>query len=586
MYGKCGSLQRAWDVFDAIPNKDLVSWTAIITAYARNGHGRQAIHLYHELESQGFHPDAFTYTAALDACSSSKDLTQGKALHSKIRERNLESNAAVANALMNMYSNCGFLDLARNIFENVKERNVISWNTMIRANTQCGHFGKALELYKEMDLRPTPATFVNAIAACCGLLDLSQGKIIHCQVRSMGLEENAIVASALIDFYGKCGRLDEARGVFDRIKHRSRSAHVWTAIISAYTRSGHPARALEIYREMASIREIHPDAVTFVAVLNACSILRCLEEGRQIHRMIARDQKRRSMLEENEFVANSLINLYGKCGCVEDARKVFDLIKNRDVVSWNSIISAYVQQGNHREVIHLFQRMESALEPNEITFQSVLASCSQARDFDLGCEIHARIDRQGSITLARDSKLAIAVVEMYCGCGFPDRAQRIIEEQRIPDSCAWTTTLAAYAHESRLPEFFELYLEMELHGVDFDAVTYVCLLTACSHAGMIDRGRDFFSSMADDRKISQAVEHYACVVDLLARAGWLTQADELIRVIPFEVDVETYMALLGACRMQNDFCLGCRIVRRVLQLNPCHLGAYSLLHNMLTNFAS
>ncbi|EFJ08048.1 hypothetical protein SELMODRAFT_132622 [Selaginella moellendorffii] len=127
---------------------------------------------------------------------------------------------------------------------------------------------------------------------------------------------------------------------------------------------------------------------------------------------------------------------------------------------------------------------------------------------------------------------------------------------------------------------------MELHGVDFDAVTYVCLLTACSHAGMIDRGRDFFSSMADDRKISQAVEHYACVVDLLARAGWLTQADELIRVIPFEVDVETYMALLGACRMQNDFCLGCRIVRRVLQLNPCHLGAYSLLHNMLTNFAS
>uniref|UniRef100_UPI0040747504 Synthetic PPR-DYW protein n=1 Tax=synthetic construct TaxID=32630 RepID=UPI0040747504 len=448
------------------------SWNSKIRGYARNGQPEEALSLYSQMRRSGIKPDNYTFPFVLKACASLSSLKEGKQIHGHVIKSGFESDVYVQSALIDMYAKCGELEDARKVFDEMPERNVVSWNAMISGYAQNGQSEEALELFREMQqegIKPSEFTFCSVLSACASLGSLEMGKQIHGYVIKSGFESIVFVGNALIDMYAKCGSIEDARKVFDEMPERTVVS--WTAMISGYAQNGQSEEALELFREMQ--REgVKPDEVTLPSVLSACANLGALEQGKQIHAYVIK-----SGFESDVFVGSALIDMYAKCGSIEDARKVFDKMPERDVVSWNAMIAAYAQHGHGKEALQLFQQMQQeGVKPSEVTFTSILS--------------------------------------------------------------------------------------------------------ACSHAGLVDEGHHYFESMSPDYGITPRVEHYGCMVDLLGRAGRLDEAEDLIKSMPFQPNVVVWGTLLGACRVHGDVERGERAAERILELDPESAAPYVLLSNI------
>jgi pentatricopeptide repeat protein len=347
----------------------------------------------------------------------------------------------------------------------------------------------------------------------------------------------------------------------------------WNLRLARYVKAGLHHKALDLFAQMQQ-EGLIPDSFTFVQLLNACASLRALESGRQIHAQIIQ-----SGCECNVFVESGLIDMYAKCGSLADARKVFNKMDARDVVSYNAMILAHVKSGQAQEALELFQRMqcEEGAEPDRATFLAVLNACASVASLNEGRCVQEQIIQNG---LGSDVFVANSLIDMYSKCGVIDDAQKVFNKMTTRDVVAWNTMLGGYAMHGLAKEALELLERMCEEGVEVDNVTLVALLSACSHLGLVDEGMHYYESMGLVYGVSSTVEHYACMVDLLGRAGHLDGAEDLIKTMPFEPNVAVWKALLGACRVCGNVEMGERIAKEVIDLDPGNSAGYVLLSNI------
>jgi pentatricopeptide repeat protein len=573
MYAKCTSMQDAWRVFIKMPSRDVVSWNAIILGYVKCGQGKKALELFRQMQCESVVPSPVTFMGVLNACASVVSLEEGRYAHEQILKTGCESNVFVQSSLIDMYAKCGSMEDAGRVFNKMVLHDVVSWNAMILGHVKCGQGQKALELFNCMQqegVQPDPVTFVGVLNACASILALDEGRHVHEQIIECGLESNIFVQTSLVDMYAKSGSMEDAWNVFDNMG--SRVVASWNAMILGLVKCRKGQKVLELFQQMQS-EGVQPDPVTFVGVLNACASIGALDEGRRVHEQIIH-----SGCESDVFVSSSLVDMYAKCGSMKDSWSVFNKMPLRNVVTWNAIIFGYVKFGQGHKALELFQQMQrEGVQPGPVTFAGVLNACASIVALEKGRDVHEQVIRSGCES---NAFVGTSLVDMYVKCGSMEDASRVFNKLPSLNVVSWTAMLKGYAIHGHGKEALGHFERMCEEGVEVNGVTFVCLLSACSHVGLVDEGLHFFESMGSVYSIAAAVEHYSCMVDLLGRAGHLQKAEDITKVMSCEQSIVVWKALVGACRIHGDVELGERISELVLKADPGNAASYVMLSNI------
>ncbi|XP_042376843.1 pentatricopeptide repeat-containing protein At4g37170-like [Zingiber officinale] len=381
--------------------------------------------------------------------------------------------------------------------------------------------------------------------------------------------------NTLLAGYSFAGDLDEAKRLFDRMPDRDHFS--WSTILSAHSRRGLPGEALHFYRSMLRASNgkgaIFSNRFTASSALAAATAVPCLRHGKEIHCHIVR-----MGFDSDAIVWSALSDMYAKCGCINDARHVFDRIADKDVVSWTTMIGRYFDSGQRMEGFYLFSQMlRLGVQPNEFTFAGVLDACSHLAMEGLGRQVHGYMTRIGYDPL---SFSVSALVHMYSKCGNIEKASVVFKGMSRPDLVSWTSIICGCAqngHSEEATRFFDLLLKS---GTKPDQIVFIGVLSACAHAGFIDKGLRIFHSIKDEHSLEHTSDHYACVVDLLSRAGRFEEAEEIIEKMPMKPDKFLWASLLGGCRLHKNLRLGKRAAEALFDLEPENAASYVTLANI------
>lgn len=622
-YGKCGSIPDAQIVFAGCSHQcGLVSWNAMLAAYSQQGYADEVLHLYSQLVDEDMSLDVRTFSVALQACGMLADkqdiqddgqdtiraacLWKGKAIHAAAWRCGYELHVYVASALVSMYGSCGSIQDAHNVFDRVPEPDLVVWNAIIAAYAQLGPGRKAVQLYTEMQEKgwsPDARTFVSVLQACSRLVDkdletcedetwakgtcLQMGMEIHAYAWSKGYRCDIYIGNALINLYGKWGSIDDAHNVFDSLPERDVVA--WNAILSTHARQGQPEEVLELYETMQE-QGMNADSRTFVILLQACGLLAEIEgaagcdphlvkpvslsRGKALHM-----EALRRGCASDVFVGSTLISLYGKCGSLVDAQLVFNGLPHHTVVSWTAILSACVALEQGDKALQMYRIMqEEGVHPNEVTLICILQACSITGSLDICRQVHEDLVTLNGTNLS--SMLAITLIQAYGRCASMADAQDVFNELPRPNVVAWNALLGGYAQQGNSAACLEWYEKMQQAGVTPSGVTFLSVLSACNHAGLVDQGVKYFESASRQFGLCLEIEHYVCVIDLLGRAGWFKMVEDLIVAMPVQPNLSIWLCLLGACRKHSMVVLGRRAFEQAVTLDPKHAAAYILMSNI------
>ncbi|KAK9912617.1 hypothetical protein M0R45_036471 [Rubus argutus] len=458
------------------------------------------------------------------------------------------------------------------------ERNSVSWATMISGYAMQRLAGNALELFLLMrrnEEKDEENEFV--VTSVLSGLTLPEfveiGKQIHCLAVKNGLISIVSVGNALVTMYAKCGTLDDALRTFELSGNKN--SITWSAMISGFAQSGDSQKALNLFSNM-HFSGIMPTAFAFGAVINACSDTSALEEGQQVHSYLLK-----LGFEFQIHIISALVDMYGKCGSVSDARKGFDHIKEPDIVLWSSMIGGYVQNGENEAALSLYCRMHrEGILPNELTMASLLKACSSLCAFEQGKQIHARTIKYG---FGLEYSIGSALFTMYAKCGNLEDGNLVFRRMPTRDIVSWNAMISGLSQNGQGSEALELFEEMRFGGTEPDYVTFVNVLSACSHMGFVERGWIYFKMMSNECGIAPRVEHYACMVDVLSRAGKLDEAKDFIESATIDHAMCLWRILLSACRNYRNYELGAYAGEKLMELGSLESQAYVLLSSIYTS---
>uniref|UniRef100_A0A5K0XIN3 DYW domain-containing protein n=2 Tax=Nymphaea colorata TaxID=210225 RepID=A0A5K0XIN3_9MAGN len=442
-----------------------------------------------------------------------------------------------------------------------------------------------------------------AFQACTGFPSFAnQGKQLHAHMTLHGFQPDSVVGARLVAMYASFGYLHLARLVFDRIL--SPAVLPFNALIRGYSVSGCPSKSLEIYLQMRG-EGVRPDNFTFPFVLKSCADLNWNSTGRCLHQECLK-----TGLDSDLYVGTSLVDVYMKFRLINEARQVFDGMRLKDVSSWNALIAGYFKYGNIDYATKLFYEMpkrnviswtamisgftqngladralaifyemqqRSDVKPNWVTIMSILPACGHSSALEQGKQIH---NYASTIGLDANASVQTALVAMYAKCGSLTDARYTFNRIHKKDLAAWNTIIGAYASHGCGKETLMAFEDMNKSGVRPDGITFVSLLSACSHAGLVDEGFAYFECMSREYRIQPRTEHYACMVDLLSRAGRLGEARDLINNMKCEPGPSIWGALLAACRFHVNLEIGKEAASKLFVLEPQNGGNYVLLSNM------
>eukprot|EP01018_Ginkgo_biloba_P009664 Gb_38568 [translate_table: standard] len=476
--------------------------------------------------------------------------------------------------------------------------------SVLRKLCKQGRLKEALPMLQSMHLQgvwPNSSTYASLLQQCVNMKTLAEGKLVHAHIIQTGSEPHISPGTFLVTLYAKCGSLLDARRVLDEMPERNVVS--WTAMMAAYVRHGFSERALGLFYDMQRTG-IQPNQFTFASVLPACANMASIQQGKTIHEDIIR-----SGFLSDVFVGSALVDMYAKCGSIENALKVFDRMPERNVVSWNTMLVGYVQNAYVDEALKLFQKIPernivswsamiagcaqngqfddalmffrqmqvTGVKPNLVTYASVLPACANLAVLQQGKEVHEDIIRTGFLS---NVFVESALVDMYAKCGSIQDARKVFDNIPVQDVFSWNAMVLGYATHGRGKEALQLFERMQHSGTKPDHVTFLGVLSACCHAGLVDDGWQYFKCMSGKYHIAPAVEHYCCMVDLLGRAGRLDEAQDFINKMPIKPDVAVWISLLRACRMHANVELGERVAENLFQLDPHNSAHYVLLSNI------
>ncbi len=366
---------------------DNFSWNRRLARYAKAGQHEKTVEFFQEMLQKGIIPDRFGFVPLLNACASLGALEEGRQAHEQIIQSGCEADVFVGCSLVDMYAKCGSIEDAQRVFNKMPSRDAATWTAMILGHVKCGQGQKALELFRQMQqegVQPSSFTFVGVVNACVSLVTLEKGRCAHKQIVQSGWDSNVFVGTSLLDMYAKCGSMEDAHRVFNKMS--SRDAVTWTAMLSGHVTCGEGQKALELFRQR-QLEVVRPDSFTFVAVLNACTSVVAIEEGRSAHEQVIQ-----SGWDSYVKVGNCLVDMYAKCGSMEDTWRVFNNMASHDVVSWNAILGGCAMHGHGKEALKQFEWMcEEGVQPDDITFVCLPSACSHAGLVDEGMRCYASI---------------------------------------------------------------------------------------------------------------------------------------------------------------------------------------------------
>ncbi|KAJ0985640.1 hypothetical protein J5N97_003996 [Dioscorea zingiberensis] len=572
MFVRFGNLLDAWSVFGKMIDRDVFSWNIMVGGHAKSGFFDEALDLYQRMIWAGVWPDVYTFPCVLRTCGGVPDLVRGREVHAHVFRFGSASEIDVLNALITMYSKCSRFHDARNVFDTMPRRDCISWNAMIAGYFENDKFCDGLELFLTMrdhSVEPDLMTMTSVISASGWLCNVSFGEEIHGYVVKGGFVLDVSVQNSLIQMYTSFGNLQQAEKIFSRME--SKDVVSWTAMISGHEKNGLPEKSLEIFDQMI-MADVSPDEVTLASVLSACATLGRVDVGIEVHELA---KKKRLM--PYTIVGNSLLDMYSKARCLDKAMEVFRGMREKNVISWSSIISGFRINHKSFEALSCFRRMQSYVEPNSVTLISTLSACAAVGALMCGKEIHAQALRRG---LGSEGFVPNAVLDLYVKCGRMDYAWMQFNSLKEKDVVSWNIMLTGCAVSRHGDLAIDLFKQMEEEGVWPNEVTFIALLCACSRSGMVNQGREYFNNMNQNYSVMPNLRHYACMVDLLGRAGWLEEAHQFIKEMPIEPDAAIWGALLNGCRIHRQVDLGELAASSLFELDAQSVGYYMLLCNL------
>uniref|UniRef100_A0A7N0U503 Pentatricopeptide repeat-containing protein n=1 Tax=Kalanchoe fedtschenkoi TaxID=63787 RepID=A0A7N0U503_KALFE len=575
MYGKCGSPNDARKTFDGMNERNLVSWTSMIAGYSQNGEDRNAIRLYNQMRESGIMPDQFTFGSVIKACSGLQDVFLGRQIQAQVIKSSYGSHPIPQNALVTMYTKCDQVSSAHAIFTCIANKDLVSWGSIIAALSQLGCELESLEHFKIMIdeglHQPNEFIFGSAFSACSTLLQPEYGRQLHGLSVKHGLKGNSFVGCSLCDMYAKSGFLDSAEVAFYQIKKPDLVS--WNAVIAGFAYGGYGDEALSFFSQMRH-RGLVPDEITIRSLLCAFSCPSTLRQGFQVHAYTIT-----AGFDMDIPVRNTLLTMYSKSSNMDDAFQIFDEVRSTaDMVTWNALLTACLQHKLIAEVFKFFRLMlDSLIKPDYITFASVFVACADTASIEVGFQVHSYIIKFG---LGADVSVINGLIDLYAKCGSLTNARYLFDNMESPDVVSWSSLIIGHAQFGFGQEALKLFEKMKASGITPNHVTFVGVLTACSHVGLIEEGLLLYRNMNAEYGLKPTKEHCSCVIDLLARAGCLHEAEEYIYKMAYEPDVVVWKTLLAACKTCGNLEIGKRAAENIMKLDPSNSTAHVLLSHI------
>ncbi|KAL3651136.1 hypothetical protein CASFOL_007539 [Castilleja foliolosa] len=569
LFCKFGSLNDAVKVFEPIESKIDPLYHTLLKGHAQQSNLDAAFKFFCRMKRDGVAPVVYNYTNLLKTCADNFDVRRGKEIHAHLVLNGFSDNLFAMTSVMNLYAKCRAPHDAYKMFDKMPQRDLVCWNTVISGFSQNGMPNRALELVLMMQREghsPDLVTIVTILPASANIRGLRTGKSIHGYVVRRGLESYVNVATALLDMYAKCGMVGLARRIFDRIS--SKTVVSWNSMIDGYAQSGDSDEALNLFQKMLD-QGLQPSNVTVMGALHACADLCDFNRGRFIHDLITQLN-----LDSDVSVVNSLISMYFKCKRVDIAVDLFNKLKNKTLVSWNTMILGHAQNGQTVEAIKLFCRMQKQhTRRDSFTLVSVITAVAELSVLRQAKWVHGL-----SIRTCLDKNVFVmtALVDMYAKCGAVRKARELFDTMEEKHITTWNAMIDGYGTHGFGKESVELFDKM---NIDPNEVTFLCIISACSHSGLVDEGKHYFSKMKE-YGLEPSMDHYGAMVDLLGRAGQLDEAWNFIQKMPVEPGINVFGAMLGACKIHKNIDLGEKAADKLFDLNPNDGGYHVLLANI------
>ncbi|XP_047319811.1 pentatricopeptide repeat-containing protein At3g58590 [Impatiens glandulifera] len=566
MYGMHGFVEEAFDLFVDMPNKNLVTWNTMISLFGRNGFPQQSFFMFRDLlrmEEEEERISEPSYIGVLSSCSHPDNLEEGHQIHGLVMKNGFLDTVTLANSLINMYAKCSGLQIAEKIFNEIKPySNVVSWNTILGLMAKTDQTENGVNFFLEMlrnGVRPNQATFVSAVNLFTSLCAPIYGEFVHAKIIKQISETDLHVGSVLVDFYAKHGLLEESRRCFDEICEKNVVS--WNGLINGYSNRCW-LTSISLLKEMI-LSGPPPNEVSFSTLLKSFLPLTLLE---QIHSSIVKNG-----YEQNEYVLSSLITsyaenniiyndafhaqesvfvynaiaaVYNRTGQYHKTQELFTRLMEPDLLSWNILIEACCRNNDLYEVFDLFKQMrKSGQHPDNCTYISLLTACTKLCNLALGSSLHGFIVKN-DFKLC-DTFVCNVMIDMYGKCGSPSSSLKIFEETVEKNVITWTALISALGLHGKGEEALEKFREMEAVGeLKPDGVTFMAVLSACRHAGLVCEGMEVFSTM----EIEPDIGHYVVMVGMLTICGRFKEAERLICKMPFPPNALIWRSFLEGCR--------------------------------------
>ncbi|XP_020111849.1 putative pentatricopeptide repeat-containing protein At5g13230, mitochondrial [Ananas comosus] len=573
MYVKFGVLVGACNVFDEMPERNMVSFVTLIQGLADLGEFDEAVELFRRLHSEGHELNKFVFTTALKLFVIMDSPELGRHVHAGVYKLGHEKNAFVGSSLIETYSLCGLVNEARRVFDEIIYKDIVAWTGMVSCYAENDWAESALRLFSKMRkarLNPNNFTLTSVLKASVSLWSLKLGKSIHgCSIKCH-YETDPYVGGALLDMYAKCGDVEDARLVFDIIPHND--VILWSFMIARYAQSNQNEEALELFLRMMR-SSVVPNEFSLSSVLQACANVVSLKLGVQVHSHVVKIG-----YDSEIFVANALIDVYAKCGEMEASLEIFSQLPHINEVSWNTVIVGYVQLGLGEDALKVFNQMRNAeVEGTQVTYSSTLRACASIATIEQASQLHALIAKT---PFNDDTVVSNSLIDTYAKSGSIADARKVFDVVKERDVISWNAMISGYAIHGLASDALSLFDEMCKTRIKANDVTFVGVLSVCSNIGLVQRGLSFFNSMKSVHGIEPCMEHYTCMVRLLGRSGRLNDAMKFIEEIPSEPTPMVWRALLSACLVHKNVEIGKLCAEKVLEIEPQDETTYVLLSNM------
>ncbi|XP_024967655.1 pentatricopeptide repeat-containing protein At3g24000, mitochondrial [Cynara cardunculus var. scolymus] len=574
MFGNSGRVQEACYIFNQMSVRDTISWNAMISAYAHNHSYEYSFRCFNLMRHAREDLDAITLSALLSACGSMDNLFWGAAVHGLVHKLGLDSNLCLCNTLLGMYSEAGRSKEMVQLFEEMPNKDLISWNSLIAGHVQEGDYLNALMVFVRMLQRQKSVnhvTFASALTACSDPELLGKAETLHALVFTSGLHDNLIVGNALVTMYGKHKMMRKAEEIFKRMSQKD--LVTWNTLIGGYAGCEEPNLAIKAFNFMRK-RDEPRNYITLVHMLSSCVAPNyLLSHGMGLHSHVII-----TGFDSEDYVKNSLITMYGKCNDLESSMQIFDGFVNKAYVSWNAMIAAYAHHGHGEEALKRFSEMnKTGNHLDHFSFSAALSAAAYLSSLEEGQQLHGLTVKFG---FDSNQYVMTAMLDMYGKCGEINDMVKMLPEPKTRPRVLWNILISALARQGSFQEAKESFHEMVKMGSKPDHVTFVSLLSACSHGGLVDEGLAYYSSMTTKFGVPVGIEHCVCIIDLLGRSGRLSEAESFIKKMPIPPNDFVWRSLLAACRIHGNSQLGKQAAEHLLESNPSDDSAYVLYSNV------